>query len=482
MYEINGVEYSTRTECIDWRYSAAILGLIKFYEYAKIKGFDLKFDYDEDYIYYNIEDITEELFLGFAENAFKKDMHHIFVENAIIDKDEFTEDELKVINKRLLGNTTLKKYFLKNKFNGENKSEILDLINANRQETVRETFKNKQNLYKNYNNTNSLFSDEKKSCRVLGYCVDMPKKGKSLGYNFDASTFVAEDDTILDFTPFGFVMGSDAVFINNNSSIKTLETMNHKLAMVLDKKEKESYNNRALSAKTVLFNMIVESSDYIDYDVEVIIKKRENDYFETLYIRDESIKVFQCIKRNIKDFSCFARKYKVNDNYYIDIQDKVIDAVLNMANVTDIIQILLKDDIANDSSKYSFLIDKLIKVNIMITTGGMDDMYKEKEKFVDAAKNCAFRIKKNSLMSGNNSSKLRSYRAKLTSALIFRDRKRYYNVLMRMANYLDIDLDFAYNLFVDFEKNEDIAYAFVSWLNSGDDEKNKETEGKNEEA
>ena len=85
MYEKNGAEYSTRTECIDWRYSAAILGLVKFYEYAQIKGFDLKFDYDEDYIYYNIEDITEELFLDFAENAFKKDMHHVFVENAIID-------------------------------------------------------------------------------------------------------------------------------------------------------------------------------------------------------------------------------------------------------------------------------------------------------------------------------------------------------------------------------------------------------------
>ena len=50
MYEKNGAEYSTRTECIDWRYSAAILGLVKFYEYAQIKGFDLKFDYDEDYI------------------------------------------------------------------------------------------------------------------------------------------------------------------------------------------------------------------------------------------------------------------------------------------------------------------------------------------------------------------------------------------------------------------------------------------------
>ena len=58
------------------------------------------------------------------------------------------------------------------------------------------------------------------------------------------------------------------------------------------KKKKNNDNNRALSAKTVLFNMIIESSDYIDYDVEVITKKRENDYFETLYIRKESIEVF----------------------------------------------------------------------------------------------------------------------------------------------------------------------------------------------
>lgn len=70
-------------------------------------------------------------------------------------------------------------------------------------------------------------------------------------------------------------MGSDAVFINNNSSIKNLETTNNVLAMELDKKEKNNDNNRALSAKTVLFNMIIESSDYIDYDVEVITKKEK---------------------------------------------------------------------------------------------------------------------------------------------------------------------------------------------------------------
>ena len=40
-------------------------------------------------------------------------MHHVFVENAIRDKNGFTEDEIKIINERLLGNTTLKKYFQK---------------------------------------------------------------------------------------------------------------------------------------------------------------------------------------------------------------------------------------------------------------------------------------------------------------------------------------------------------------------------------
>ena len=98
MYEKNGAEYSTRTECIDWRYSAAILGLVKFYEYAQIKGFDLKFDYDEDYIYYNIEDITEELFLDFAENSFKKEietmlekMKEIIADQLSVDADSITE-------------------------------------------------------------------------------------------------------------------------------------------------------------------------------------------------------------------------------------------------------------------------------------------------------------------------------------------------------------------------------------------------------
>lgn len=474
MYEINGVEYSTRTECTDWRYSAAILGLIKFYNFTKRIGLNFDYYYDDDFIYYNIEDISEDLFLQFAEDYFKDDMHHIFVECEIGNKEEFTEDEIKVINERLLGNNILKQYFSENMFNGNNKLEIFDLIDEHRDEIIRETFRNKTNLYRNFNNTNSLFSEEKESCRLCGYYADMPKKGKSLSYNFNTSKFVAEDDRIFDFIPFGFVIGSDAVFINNNASIKNLDSTNSKLALELNKKERDV--NRILSAKNVLFDMIVESGDYIYYDVEVIIKKRDYDFYDSLYIRKESIEILNCIKNNIKEYYCFSRKYKVNDNYYIDIQDRVIDAILNMTNVIDIIQILLKDDNASESFKYNFLIDRLIKVNEMIT-GGVD-MYKDKEKCIEAAKHCAYNITKNKLM---NKNKIRAYRTKLTSALVFKDYKRYCDVLMQLANYIGIEIDFAYNLFVDFENNIGIAHAFINGLKPDYDE-NSETEAKNEEA
>lgn len=474
MFEKNGVDYSARTECSDWRYSAAVLGLIRFFEFSEKKHYDLKYDIDEDYIYYNIEDITEKRFLNFTEDFFSEDMHHIFVENELKFKNEFTEEDVKAINERLLKTTTLKKYFSKNKFNGVNKGEIIDLINQHREEIIRETFRNKTNLYRNYINTNSLFSPEKDNCRVLGYYIDMPKKGKSLSYNFNTATLAAKDDIIFDFIPFAFVMGSDAVFINSNATVSNLKSTNNVLALKLKVAEKEK--GKVLSAKNILFDMIIESSDYIDYDVEVILKKRDYDFFETLYIRKESIDIFKGIKEYIKGYNCFASKYKINDNYYIDIQDRVIDAVLNMTNVTEIIQILLKDDTANSSRKYNYLINKLIEVNMMIT-GGMD-MYQDKAKSIKAAKACAFYITKNKLM---NENKIKSYRTKLTSALVFKDYRRFCDILMQLANYIGVELDFAYNLFVDFEKNEYIAYAFVNGLGAANNDVNKETKDENKE-
>ena len=60
------------------------------------------------------------------------------------------------------------------------------------------------------------------------------------------------------------------------------------------------------------------SADFINFDVEVIVKGRDKDYFQTLYIRKDAIKIFNEIE-NYKDIKMI---YKVNDNYYMNIEKK----------------------------------------------------------------------------------------------------------------------------------------------------------------
>ena len=49
--------------------------------------------------------------------------------------------------------------------------------------------------------------------------------------------------------------------------------------------------------------------------------------------------------------------------------------------------------------------------------------------------------------------KLNAYRQKLTSALTFEDFDRFNIVLLNLSNYVDEPVDFAYDLFEDFNKD-----------------------------
>ena len=80
-----------------------------------------------------------------------------------------------------------------------------------------------KSLYSNFANENLLFSDNNKVCRLVNYCADMGKKGKSLGYYWDNNTFEFKDEKIFDFIPFAFSKSYDTFFINNNVSIKELQ-------------------------------------------------------------------------------------------------------------------------------------------------------------------------------------------------------------------------------------------------------------------
>ena len=448
----NNTDFNVKLEPSDWRFSAAIVGLLEYFEY--IDTLETSYKVEDEYILYNSELITKENYLKFVEKKYGENLHHKYVE---LNLEHYNQDNnendntyiIKSINEKLSGNTIMKKIFKKIKFDGTNRDEILSLVNKHREELILETFRNKPDMYKNYCNTNQLFNENQKYCRLVGYYIDAPKKGKSTGFGFNMSSFVGQDIQEFDFIPFAFINDRESLFINDNYEINRLtsakQVFQEKIKADIENLELE---NKYRGIKYSLFKGIIESSDFIEYDVEVIVKDRDKDYFETLYIRKQSIDILKKINERKIDYNSLCFSYKINDNYYIDIYKKVMECILNNTLLDDVIDLLLKE------KKNYYTVYKLININDLIRGEKiMDDKIR---KIIHA---CA-----NEVRNKIPENKLESYRQKLTSSIIFKDYDRVCQILLQLSGYSDVYFSFADELFMDFEKNKDIAYTFINAL------------------
>lgn len=451
-------KYDTKIEPFDWRYSAAIVGLHKYFNYFGEEGTD--FEVTDDAIYFSRSDITEEKYLRFVENYYAGDFHHRNLEQ-MMHREEYTNEQKKMANDWMRGNSVLKKKFGKMQFDGTNQEEIRNVIQENRMTFIKETFRNKSNMYANYANTSQLMEEGKSCCRLLGYYVDGGRKSKSIAYNFDVNTFVAQDDKIFDFIPFAFSGDIESFFINDSFSVRQLIKTNTNFEHYIRKDASET-ESRSKNARRILFKSIQNTSEFLDYDVEVIVKNRKNAFFETMYIRKESIRVLKELKKledlsKAKIYDTFCFSLKMNDNHYLDIQKEVIKCILNLTRTDYLIELFLKQN-----SEY--LVSLLIDVNWLICGGG-----EEMKKSMNVAYGCAKAVAENL-----PENKRESYRQKLTSAIIFRDYDRFCQILLQLSNYTEISFDFAYDLFEDFENNKDTAYTFVNALTKKREKKQEE--------
>lgn len=438
--------YDTMLEPSDWRFSAAIVGLIQYLDYH-----DLDYKIEDDSIYYNSEDINEKKYLEFVEYKYGEELHHKAVEN-IISNEEINEEQIKRVNEKLSANTIMKKTFNKIKFDNTNKKEILEIINDNRYELIKETFRSKSNMYANYANTNQLFNDSQDYCRLVGYCIDAGKKGKSTGFNFNTSSFIGQDEKEFDFIPFSFYGNRESFFINNNYTIKRLKISNETLIRKIEEDIDE--NNKPKDVRKIFFKGIIENSDFIDRDVEVIFKDRDKGYFETLYIRKESIDILKKFKEKNIEYNTFCFSYKITENYYINIQKEVINNILNNLLLDNLIELFLKE------KNQEYLVSQFIKINVLIRRDkSMKDRLKGAFK---NAKQVAEVLEIN---------KLDSYRQKLTSSIIFKDYDRVCQILLQLSNYSGVEFSFVYDLFDDFEANKDLAYTFINALSKNSEKK-----------
>lgn len=454
-------------EPFDWRYSAAIVGLQKYLEWLGTEEPELIIT--EDTLEYNRKYLNKSEFLKFAEYYFKDDMHHIEIENKLKEKNP-TEDQINIVNEKMKANTILKNKFKKIKFDGHNQDEIQNIIDQNREEIICETFRNKNNLYKNYCNPNQLFKDKQECCRLNGYYIDMPKKGKSISYAFDKSNYVGNDIPEFDFIPFAFSGCREKFFINDNVDLNRLQKTNNQWTRtVKSQMEEAKQKNERVNTKRIFIDCLIEAKDFLQSDIEIIVKKPERAYFETLYLRKESLEILKNMKSYYKAF-CFS--IKISDDYWINILNEVFDAVVNFTLLDDLINKLLKDSREEGNS---YVISKLLKVNVEIKKG--DEKMKNTMK---AAFACAKQIvdKKDGNKPRVSDTKLKSYCTKLINAIILDDYDQFQKILINLSNYAEVPCGFAYDLFEDFEGNKEIAYTFVNSLNRY---KNNNQEGKDNE-
>ena len=475
---IENSTYDVRLYPSDWRFSAAIVGIIKFFRFCET-NLNLKIDYreDKDSILYHSEDVLGEearsRYLQFVENEFQFGMPHRVIEDMLKSETPLTSDQIKLINDKLKANKVCKEVFENIKYTEENRQTILDLIEKYREDLILKTYTKAQSMYAkychSYKEKNFLFKNDCKTCRVNNYYEDFDKKSKSISFFGNSQTLIIQDFQEFDFIPFAFTKTEDSFFINNNCSISDLYNANSDLQWKLRVVAETDKNSFQYS----FYDTIKEIVAYVNYDVEVIhIYQHENTdamFYETIFLRKRAVRILQNITpvdEKILKAPCKISK----DKNYCKISDIVIKHIINQQHLDNLIEKLIKD---NENQHYWLLI-VLIKINQQIYGGSkMED--KRLNKAVYTGKDV---VRK--LLHENAKNKINSYRQKLISALAMHDYDRFSEVLLQLSSYVGIPFDFAYDLFENFELNKNIAYAFVASLDANSLEKKQDEEKNND--
>lgn len=447
--------YDTLLQPTDWRAAAAVVGLCKYFDHFRI-DYKILYNVDEkpenyihgfDGIIYKSDSITEEKYLDFVESYFEKYMTHSTI-LSILGNDEFSDEQIKMVNDLVKSKTVLKGLLGKTKFDGTNKAVFISTIEENREEIIKTIFKNGNNLYKNYCNERLIFTDDNSTCRLRGYNVDKDRKTSILGFCFSKESFDANDILEFDFIPFAFSNPDmrETYFVNNNFSVESLVNTNRAFSEQLSNTEGKGDKNKLL---LVLQN----SKDYISYDVEIISKSQDDAFYSTLFVRLERLKKL----RELSGKSLYLVK-KINDDYWFNLEKEVYMRCLNNVLLDDVILRMLKFYFDDNSNKgyIKSRTDLLIDINISWKGNKIMDE-------INSARICGFKASQE-LIRLKSSNKINSYKQKIISALCAHDYDRAKEVILSLSAYVGMEFSFFYKFLENAEENKDIAFAFASAL------------------
>ena len=465
--------YDTLLLPTEWRYSAAIVGLIRFFDFIeqtegkKLYTYTNNEDKDRYAVYsdifgyiqgilYNSTDLTEERYLLFCENWYDREFQHRNVEALLTHIKKFSQDNINDINSYLNGtssNTVMKKIFKGIKFDETNTDTILNLIDEHRLEIIKETFRYKTTMYRNFANTNKLMSDTNPHCRLLSYDLDEGRKSKAASYYFDTSTFIASDIYEFDFIPFAFTYTKIGFFVNSNTSIEALVKCNNQLKENMDVEE-QIINNRVIrdGDQTKLIKAMLHSDDFLNCDVEIICKDREHESFDTMLIRKQAL---QRLKKIYDNYNLrYVHKY--NYNYWLNVEEELIRCCLNYTYLDKLLEQLLLLSRMDTESRTIQIIQPLVQIN-MEWKGVNQTM----QDTIERAKMVGYYIGK-TIKEKNGENKVKSYKNKLINATVSHDRERVLEIMLQLSGYTDGEISTIYDILDNPDNWSDIAISFTN--------------------
>lgn len=471
--EKNGISYNRCLELSDWRFSAAAVGMIRFFCF---RGSTVRYYIDENRkLYYRFADIdltkedVQERYLQFVEDRFVELMHHKIVLE-YLEKQELSDDDKKSVNEKLAANSIMKQVFKGVKYENTDREVIKKKIFENRYDIVRSTFVNSISGYRKFSTISCFGKGPQDCCRLLGYYVDTGRKTKSLGFNFNKKAAPATDTIEFDFIPFAFSKSREAIFINNNTSFKRLLETNDRV---------DDYFNHLIEQNVSwnsIFYRYLNSSGFLRQDTEIIMKQAETDYYETVFVRKAAIDTFLEIykKKNVDTINNLDRllkvRIKVNDNYYLNMTELVTKAILDGRLLDDVIERILKiEAMSKDGPRYGFVLGQLILINMVLYKKHYQwEVEMDSKKDLKSAYVAAKEVTK-WLKEMNAENKVNGYRQRLSACMVANDYDRFIKIMLQLSSYTQKSFYFMHPLLRDFEANKNLAYQFIIAL--GDEQK-----------
>lgn len=225
---------------------------------------------------------------------------------------------------------------------------------------------------------------ENTSCKrnntfMLDTADDVGKK-KSYYWNCTPDAFVCPNCAfIYSFVPLGFAFfGNDAVFINNNQSIKELYSIMNTYKLKTESNPNETYYQRLFK---IFSSEKISALEHNIHNIQVIVRNGNLSHYDMKIIDNDIIsKMVECQKHHY--FTNIEKKYLKIGTDFINVYNSVLDNILMRRSQYNFIDKCLKYEFSQECEKKSCnygYIKNILNIEINFN-GGSAIMEKEKKK------------------------------------------------------------------------------------------------------